>query len=549
MLPNISTLGIRFDIDKLESGAYAIAAWKVFWRAVDIDSLAGATVLWEGDTAATLNGSEKVFCIVVQSVTADLEAVQSTLEQNTEFQSVTASPPFVEAADAQKERLPEAGQIDPLGNLVGKAYNARPALGAVQKERQEGRQSDQLSTAVPERKKPASRRTEQPPNISSLVELLDFLLTRFGLEKYFFWLTPEELCDIVERYANILQVQWHEASCALSVDMTYVTLFNKGKAGNNIALHGIFPFGNETDAVDFCYDNSSNPKELFGQLEKLWGIHGKFATNFFGQSHSNWVDEDRYDKQRDIDAFDLWPRICRKRLTLGISSPITKDSVSEEEEEAEETVQVSQKVAKKWWQFWKKEKDNMVLIPAGELSMGNHHDVGDDEEKPKHTVYLDAFYMDVYEVTNAQYRKFMDATGHNSQYYWNDSLFNAPDQPVVGVNWEDARATANGLASACRQRQSGRRRRAEDWLGSCIHGEMIFPVTMTNTMAVSAVASIEEPALWVTSRRIAMDCTIWLVWSGSGVGTGTIRNTIRGHPSEIRQDLILGRSACSAAAI
>lgn len=54
MLPNMPALGIRFDINKLESGAYGIAGWKVFWRAIDVEKLAGGSVLFEGDTAATL---------------------------------------------------------------------------------------------------------------------------------------------------------------------------------------------------------------------------------------------------------------------------------------------------------------------------------------------------------------------------------------------------------------------------------------------------------------------------------------------------------------
>ncbi len=355
MIPNIPALGIRFDIDKLESGAYGMAAWKVFWRAVDIDSLAGDTLLFEGDTAPTPNGFENVYCIVVQSVTADLGAVQSALEQNAEFQRLAASPPFVEAADVLEEPLLEAGRIDSKGNLVGKnAYNARPALGAVRKERQEGQQADQLSATMPKREKPASKRTEKLPNISSLKKLLDFLLTRFGeKDKDRFWLTPEELCDIVERYASILQVQWDEASCGLSEDMTYVTLFEKGKIGENIALTGLFPFASESDAKDFCYDEGEHPSYLIGKIEKLLGIHGRFATNFSAYSHSNWVHDDMYDKLQDIDAFDLWPRICRRRQALGISAPITPDSVSEEEESAEETVRASQKAAKKWWQFWK----------------------------------------------------------------------------------------------------------------------------------------------------------------------------------------------------
>ena len=53
--------------------------------------------------------------------------------------------------------------------------------------------------------------------------------------------------------------------------------------------------------------------------------------------------------------------------------------------------------------------EGMVLIPAGEFQMGSNDSEASDYEKPVHTVYLDAFYMDVYEVTNAQYKQFVDA--------------------------------------------------------------------------------------------------------------------------------------------
>lgn len=80
----------------------------------------------------------------------------------------------------------------------------------------------------------------------------------------------------------------------------------------------------------------------------------------------------------------------------------------------------------------------MVLIPAGEFQMGSSD--GDPDERPVHTVYVDAFYMDVYEVTNAQYRKFVEATGREKPFYWRFPHYSDPDQPVVGVTWEDAKA-------------------------------------------------------------------------------------------------------------
>ena len=60
-------------------------------------------------------------------------------------------------------------------------------------------------------------------------------------------------------------------------------------------------------------------------------------------------------------------------------------------------------------------KDKMVLIPAGEFSMGvYHHEIGDSDAKPVHTVYLDAFYIDKYVVTNAQYAAFLNKHGKNT---------------------------------------------------------------------------------------------------------------------------------------
>ncbi|MDQ1317910.1 MAG: hypothetical protein QG588_1565 [Candidatus Poribacteria bacterium] len=87
-----------------------------------------------------------------------------------------------------------------------------------------------------------------------------------------------------------------------------------------------------------------------------------------------------------------------------------------------------------------KDDVKMVLIPAGEFQMGSND--GENNEKPVHTVYLDAFYMDINEVTNAQYKKFMDTTGHKAPGYWNDPNYNDPKQPVVGVTWDDASAYA-----------------------------------------------------------------------------------------------------------
>ena len=55
------------------------------------------------------------------------------------------------------------------------------------------------------------------------------------------------------------------------------------------------------------------------------------------------------------------------------------------------------------------EQDGMMFIPAGEFRMGSDDFDMPDDEKPAHTAYVDAFYMDKYPVTNAQYKEFVDA--------------------------------------------------------------------------------------------------------------------------------------------
>ena len=86
----------------------------------------------------------------------------------------------------------------------------------------------------------------------------------------------------------------------------------------------------------------------------------------------------------------------------------------------------------------------MQLIPSGWFQMGNaDKDIGDPDECPMHEVFIDSFYIDVFEVTNTRYQQFVIATGYAQPPLWHDPKFNKPDSPVVNVGWKDAVAYAN----------------------------------------------------------------------------------------------------------
>ena len=83
--------------------------------------------------------------------------------------------------------------------------------------------------------------------------------------------------------------------------------------------------------------------------------------------------------------------------------------------------------------------NEMIYIPAGEFTMGTNDRLPD--EGPAHTVTLAAYYIDTYEVTNGQYKAFIDATGHKSPSHFENRTYpdGKVDHPVTEVTWYDAR--------------------------------------------------------------------------------------------------------------
>lgn len=81
----------------------------------------------------------------------------------------------------------------------------------------------------------------------------------------------------------------------------------------------------------------------------------------------------------------------------------------------------------------------MVLIPTGPFTMGSND--GLPNERPEHTVTIDAFYIDQYEVTLGLYRKFLEAAKYDAPPTWDDEAASTvADRPAIGMKWADASA-------------------------------------------------------------------------------------------------------------
>src|SRR5262249_46024420 len=95
------------------------------------------------------------------------------------------------------------------------------------------------------------------------------------------------------------------------------------------------------------------------------------------------------------------------------------------------------------------EAPGMTLVPGGDFWMARvpffiMHEIGwlqrdrlDDE--PAHKVSVDAFYVDKYEVTNEDYKRFTDATKRKTPWHWAHGAFAKGEEriPVTNVDWQD----------------------------------------------------------------------------------------------------------------
>ena len=94
--------------------------------------------------------------------------------------------------------------------------------------------------------------------------------------------------------------------------------------------------------------------------------------------------------------------------------------------------------------------DGMVLIPAGKFWMGRTFSIFLDsgdlmardkiDDRPANNVYLDAFHIDKYEVTNVDYVKYVEAKGTRPPWHWPEGKIPKGEEkfPVANVNWHEA---------------------------------------------------------------------------------------------------------------
>ena len=173
----------------------------------------------------------------------------------------------------------------------------------------------------------------------------------------------------------------------------------------------------------------------------------------------------------------------------------------------------------------------LVRIPEGWFTMGS--EVGQDNERPVHRVWIDAFLLGAAQVSNEEYARFINSRAAPASPFWTDANFSHPQQPVVAVSWFEATRYCEWL-----RQQTGRRRPARR---SPRPARCSSPTTAAVSRPSQACAAPSPPCprgcrpcgtrtRTVPSRsadmlRTLSGFTISATTSTSGVATGT-RTTI-----------------------
>lgn len=166
---------------------------------------------------------------------------------------------------------------------------------------------------------------------------------------------------------------------------------------------------------------------------------------------------------------------------------------------------------------------DMILIPAGSFIMGRN--ARNRNELPKREVYLPAYYIDKYEVTNIQYDAFIADGGYSRREFWTAAGWNFikenniimpqgwvieedpsakpqsemyPHYPVVNVSWYEAAAYAKWAGKRLpseaewEKAAKGNTKRLYPW-GDVINSSYIYYAALARLLAVGSFPKGESP--------------------------------------------------------
>ena len=188
---------------------------------------------------------------------------------------------------------------------------------------------------------------------------------------------------------------------------------------------------------------------------------GIVSLYFISQNFMDWQDQlataqavnywTTTPNQSEVDITELPPDAAEEEDAASTLVPTLSEAALEEDAENTPTIEVVPTVdlSLTIGSSMVSGKDGMTLmyVPAGSFEMGalETDEDAEPDEMPRHSVYLDAFWIDQTEVSIAQYRKCVEAgvcteplrgsSVSRGYYYSNEDFLN---YPVVNVNWYQA---------------------------------------------------------------------------------------------------------------
>jgi formylglycine-generating enzyme required for sulfatase activity len=163
----------------------------------------------------------------------------------------------------------------------------------------------------------------------------------------------------------------------------------------------------------------------------------------------------------------------------------------------------------------------MVAIPGGTFVMGDDASARADE-RPAHRVTLASFRAAVAPVANAEYMRFVAATGHEASPFLGDERFGAPEQPVVGLSWDDAVAYCEWLSGATGEafRLPSEAERERAARGGVSAGDWAWAGTLEAHPRYDELAGLDRPhppdercangfGLWCMGDNVHEWCSDW----------------------------------------